>query len=205
LKKYLLILLISQAACNNAADKKQVVPVLPSMAKIIIPDTIVKSTDTSLQLRNGEWFYRQQPFSGTIKTNFSSGHLKGRQSFYKGKEEGVAITYYENGKTDAIRYYHLGEKDSVHRGWWNNGQLRFEYHFKMGVYDGDFKEWYPTGKPLKYIVYSNGKEEHGKGWRANGKIYMNFVMRDGRLYGSINPNLCYSLKNEKGEYINSLK
>ncbi len=114
-------------------------------------------------------------------------------------------SFYENGNKEACRYYHAGEKDSVHRGWWLNGQPRFEYHFRKGEYNGDFKEWYASGKPYKHIIYASGKEQSGKGWRENGKFYMNFVMREGRLYGLVNPNLCYSLKNEKGEYINSLK
>lgn len=63
----------------------------------------------------------------------------------------------------------------------------------------------PKRKPLKYIVYQNGIAQTGKGWRENGKLYMSFVVRDGRLYGLINPNLCYSLKNERGEYVVSIK
>ena len=167
--------------------------------------SIVKATDTSLQLINGIWFYRHQPFIGTIQTFFKNGVLKGVQAFYRGKEEGVSITYYENGKKDAIRYYYKGEKDSVNSGWWMNGNPRFEYHFKNGMYEGDFKEWYINGQRAKHIVYHDGKEVSGKGWRINGKPYMSFVMRDGRLYGLINPNLCYSLKNERGEYVASIK
>ena len=118
-------------------------------------------------------------------------------------EEGVLTSFYENGMKDSRRFYHNGEKDSINQGWWINGNPRFEYHFKNGVYEGDFKEWYASGKLMKHIIYHNGKEQNGKGWRENGKVYMSFVMRDGRLYGLINPNLCYSLKNERGEYVAS--
>ena len=177
----------------SVQDSKNVVPIVPAVT--------VRSADTALQLINGTWFYHQQPFSGTIETNFPSGALKAKQSFYNGKEEGLLSTYYENGKIDSRRYYHNGEKDSVNAGWWINGNPRYEYHFKNGVYEGNFKEWYLSGKPLKHIIYHNGKEESGKGWRENGKVYMSFVTRDGRLYGLINPNLCYSLKNERGEYV----
>ena len=169
----------------------------------VIPSLVLKSTDTFLQLVNGIWYYRQKPFSGTIETNYPSGMQKAKQSFYAGKEEGLLETFYESGDKDSRRFYHAGEKDSINQGWWINGNPRFEYHFKNGVYEGDFKEWYASGKPMKHIVYHNGQELSGKGWRENGKAYMSFVMRDGRLYGLINPNLCYSLKNERGEYVNS--
>ena len=171
----------------------------------IIPGLAVRSTDTSLQLINGVLYYQHRLFSGNHETYFPSGALQARQSFYQGKEEGLLNIFYENGNKDALRFYHDGEKDSIHMGWWINGNPRFEYHFKNGIYEGDYKEWYISGNPMKHIVYHDGKEQSGKGWRENGKVYMSFVMRDGRLYGLINPNLCYSLKNERGEYVAATK
>lgn len=166
-----------------------------------IPALTVNRSDTGLRLDNGVWFYKGRPFSGTMQTRYVSGQLRLSQQFYAGKEEGLMQSYYENGNRQAQRFYRSGEKDSIHRGWWLNGQLQYEYHYRNGAYDGDFKEWYSSGKASRHIVYQQGKEQWGKGWRENGKPYMSFVMRDGRLYGLINPNLCYSLKNEKGEYV----
>ncbi len=170
---------------------------------IIIPAITVNATDTSLHLVNGVWFCQQKMFSGTMESYFSPDHLQTRKIFYNGKEEGWQYTFYENGNKDSKRYYHDGEKDSINMGWWLNGNPRYEYHFKNGAYEGDFKEWYVSGKPLKHIIYHNGKEQSGMGWRENGKVYMSFVMKGGRLYGLINPNLCYSLKNERGEFVKS--
>ena len=189
-------------SCKEYAtvDKQPTLPVIENWQPVI-PDFVVMSTDRSLSLNNGTWYYQQKLFSGTMETRFPSGILKTRQTFLDGKEEGLLTTYYEDGQKDSQRFYHKGEKDSINRGWWANGNPRFEYHFKDGVYEGDFKEWYSSGKPLKHIIYKDGKEQSGKGWRENGKVYMSFVMRDGRLYGLINPNLCYSLKNERGEYV----
>lgn len=165
----------------------------------VIPAITVRSDNSLLRLENGTWYYRQLPFSGTIETYFKQGSLKARQTFYNGKEEGWLYTWYENGQRDTKRYYHKGEKDSISLGWWHNGHPRFEYHFLAGNYDGDFKEWYENGTQLRHIVYRNGKEERGKGWRNNGKPYMNFIVKNNRFYGVINPNLCYSLKKERGQ------
>ena len=194
---YIIIVSICLSGCQNDNHGKSD----PSKQSAV--DLVVQSTDTSLHLVNGVWYYHQQLFSGTIETYFSSGQLQSRQSFYDGKEDGWLSTYYPDGSKDTRRYYHHGEKDSINQGWWPNGNPQFEYHFKNGVYEGDFKEWYASGKPLKHIIYHNGKEQSGKGWRENGKPYMSFVMRDGRLYGLINPNLCYSLKKENGEFVKS--
>lgn len=166
-----------------------------------IPDKVIRYGDSSLHIENGIWYAGGQPYSGMIETYFPDGMLQARQTFYQGKEEGIRDTWYPNGLPESVRYYRDGEKDSVHRGWWPNGQLRYEYHFQMGNYEGDWKEWYASGVLMKHIIYQAGKELAGKGWRENGKPYMSFVRRDGRLYGLINANLCYSLRNEKGEFI----
>jgi hypothetical protein len=55
------------------------------------------------------------------------------------------------------------------------------------------------------VYYEKGQEKRGQGWRENGKLYMSFEVRNGRMYGQGNPNLCYSLQNEQGEFIRSVK
>jgi antitoxin component YwqK of YwqJK toxin-antitoxin module len=201
--RYLFVILLPLLfACGEEpAEQKH-----PAFRKLeTVQKLILRSDDSLLTKKNGDWFYKNIPFSGTIETFDEAGVLRARQSFIDGKEDGLSHTYYADGKPDAARYYRAGEKDSIARGWWPNGNLRFEYHFHMGKYEGDFKEWYTSGKPLKHISYHQGKEQWGRGWRENGKPYMSFEVRDGRMYGSINPNLCYSLKNEKGEYIAARK
>lgn len=189
MKLWIAILFIVATGCETAVQDK-----LPA-----IPGLVIRSADTALQLVNGVWYYQRLPFSGTIEKNFASAALQSRQHFYQGKEEGLLETFYPDGSKDTRRFYHHGEKDSVNEGWWPNGRQKFVYHFRTGSYEGSFEEWYESGKPYKRLIYHEGKEQSGKGWRENGKVYMSFVVRDGRLYGLVNPNLCYSLKNERGE------
>ncbi len=201
MKNYFFILIIFFLSCKN--EKTDEMRQLQAIQPIVIPAIKVMQTDSLLQLKNGTWFYADTLFSGTMENYFPTHQLKTAQSFYKGKEEGWYYSYYPDGVKESQRYYHAGEKDSVHTGWWNNGNIRFEYHFKNGVYNGDFKEWYQSGKPLKHIIYQNGTECSGKGWRENGKLFMNYVMKDNRRYGLMNAELCYSLKNENGEFVRS--
>jgi antitoxin component YwqK of YwqJK toxin-antitoxin module len=190
MKIYLLILALPVMACETRVQNK--VPVIAT--------EVIRSSDTALQLLNGVWYYTRQPFNGTIEKYFASGALQSRQGFYGGQEEGLLETFYMDGSKDTRRFYHKGEKDSINQGWWPNGRPRFAYHFRNGSYEGSFEEWYESGRPYKQLIYHEGKEQSGKGWRDNGKPYMSFVVRDGRLYGLVNPNLCYSLKNERGEW-----
>ncbi len=197
---YLWLIAGSLGCMDTPADQQIQNKSNQSKEVISIPAISLVWGDTALKTVNGVLFYQEKPFSGFVNGYYANGIKKSLQSFYAGKEEGWLVTYYPNKKIDAKRYYHKGEKDSIHQGWWQNGKLRFEYHFKDGVYEGDFKEWYQSGKRLKWISYQAGKEVWGKGWRENGKAFMSFVVRDGRLYGQINPNLCYSLKKENGEF-----
>lgn len=165
------------------------------------PPTNKNKQDGAFTWKNGICLQANEPFTGVIMQSDSMGNPVSKQQYYKGKEEGWSEWYYPNGRLNARRYYHQGEKDSVHMGWWPNGNVRFEYHFQLGQYNGWFKEWYVSGKPLKEIWYQDGKEIRGTGWRENGKIYMSFEVRNGRLYGLVNPNLCYSLQKEKGVFV----
>ena len=195
-----LFAIVAGGCRNHPADKRNT-----AADNLLIPNRLFESTDTSLHWNNGSLYFQGQPYSGTVLQRDSAEQIISRQSYYQGKEEGWADWYYTSGKINARRYFHLGEKDSVHIGWWETGKPRFEYHFRNGQYEGWFKEWYASGKPLKEVYYEKGQEKRGQGWRENGKLYMSFEVRNGRMYGQINPNLCYSLQNEQGEFIRSVK
>lgn len=153
--------------------------------------------DTSLHLLNGVWYYKnEKPFTGIIKELYPDGKPKTVQRVKDGKQEGFTETFYNDGSAESKRWYMKGEKDSLHTGWWENGNKKYEYHFSNGNYNGLFTEWYQSGKMIQQVLYENGKEISGKGWRENGKLYMSFVMKDGRRYGLFNANLCYSLVKE---------
>ena len=201
MKNSIVIAFIIFSSCKEANTSEM--PSQNTMQQIVIPSNTTLKTDSLLKLKNGYWFYSDTLYSGTIEDYFPSKQLKTTETFYKGKEEGWYHSFYPDGTKEANRYYHAGEKDSINIGWWNNGNLRFEYHFSNGNYHGDCKEWYQSGKLFKHIIYQNGNEISGKGWRENGKLFMNYVMKDKRRYGLMNSQLCYSLKNEKGEFVRS--
>ncbi len=174
-----------------------------------VSSTTVIPTDTILtiakekQIINGVLFYKGQPFSGVVVSYFDSAnkYLQNIQSYFNGKEEGWMYTYFITGNKESKRYFHLGEKDSIHTGWWNDGSLRFEYHFSKGNYDGSFKEFYEaSGNPLREVWYNNGFDSVGRGWRANGKLFMNYTHKNGRRYGLLNAQPCYTVKEGRGNY-----
>jgi antitoxin component YwqK of YwqJK toxin-antitoxin module len=165
----------------------------------------IEASDSSMHFINGELYHGEELFTGIFLERYKTDTIYRQKNYITGKEEGWALSYFPDGSLSEKRYYRNGEKDSIHTGWWPNGKQRFEYHFKSGLYNGDFKEWYSGGEAYKHISYSDGRENRGKGWRQNGKVFMNFIVKNGRRYGLENSNLCYTLKNEKGEYVNSVE
>ena len=149
-----------------------------------------------MDIINGEWVYHGELFTGEIKELFPGGKILSIRPVAYGRQQGLALRFYEDGKPESRRWYTKGEKDSVHTGWWPNGNKKFEYHFRNGVYNGTFTEWYASGKMIQQVNYENGKDISGKGWRENGKLYMSYIMKDGRRYGLYNANLCYPIKKD---------
>ena len=179
-------LLVTSSCTENTARENN----LPKTYAVLI-------SDTSLHLINGILFYKdQQPFTGELKEDWANGNLKTAEVFLNGKQHGLSETFYWDGKKESTRWYSNGEKDSIHTGWWENGNKKYEYHFQHGAYNGMFTEWYESGKIIQQVMYARGEELYGKGWRENGKLYMNFVMKEGRRYGLNNSNLCYGVKNQ---------
>ena len=166
---------------------------------------IINANDPSLHFQNGYRYYKGKLFSGIIEEHFKDQTVQQSTQYENGKENGWSQTFFTGGKIAEKRFYLNGEKDSAHTGWWPNGNRRFEYHFSNGIYNGDYKEWYESGKLLKHVHYVNGVDSWGKGWRENGKIYMNFVMKEGRRYGLNNSNLCYTVKKGNGEFVASVE
>jgi len=159
----------------------------------------VDKSDRSLSLSNGIYYYKNEKLTGTITDKFTNGKCKAIEQINNGKQQGATETFYEDGSKESTRYYTAGEKDSVQLGWWPNTLPKYIYHFANGKYNGDFTEWYIDGNMMQQIHYQNGEELSGKGWRPNGKLYMNFVVRNGRRYGLMNANLCYEVKDGKVE------
>ncbi len=161
----------------------------------------VEDTDPDLKLQNGIYYYRDDLFSGDIISHYPNGTINEKNSYVSGRQEGSSFTWFENGTMQSKRYYVDGEKHGTHYGWYEDGSKRFEYNFDNGMNSGTSTEWYKSGQIAKKTVYINGNEESVQAWRDNGKLYINYVVKDGVIYGMNNSHLCYTLKNEEGEYV----
>ncbi|MGE0865643.1 MAG: toxin-antitoxin system YwqK family antitoxin [Vicinamibacterales bacterium] len=53
------------------------------------------------------------------------------------------------------------------------------------------RTFYPSGQPYEVRHFRNGQEEGlQQAWTADGTLYINYEMRNGRRYGFINARPC---------------
>lgn len=183
---FALSIIICMFSCHSGAKKTQSVSI-----------AVMNPLDPHFSFANGFLYFNKILYTGSTLERYPNGKIKKDVVYLDGKENGAARTFYEKGERETERFYTHGEKDSIHKGWWPGGRSKFEYNFKSGNYNGYFTEWYENGQINQQIIYADGKEISGRGWRENGRLYMNFIWRGNRRYGLVNPNMCYGLENGK--------
>ncbi len=197
MKKYIINIILGFLFVSCSANNPQ----LAIRQAVSIPEFSVEENDSGLHIQNGACYYNGGLFSGYIISHYKSGALKEKSPYFNGLKEGVERSWFENGQPETERKYVNGEKDGTHYGWYENGAKRFQYNFRNGLSDGESLEWYSDGKLYQQRNYSLGSEANVKAWRDTGKLYANYVVKNGVIYGLNNSTLCYSLKNERGEYV----
>ncbi len=163
----------------------------------IVPPMEVSKKDLVLNQNEGKWYLNGQPYNGYSVKRYPNGNIEERLGFYKGKREGVARRWSENGVLRVQSYYHQNKLEGVYKTWWENGAIAEESNYDNGRKQGSENQWYPTGQLAKSRQLVDGKEDGlQKAWLQNGKLYVNYEAKDGRIFGMKRANLCYQLKDE---------
>lgn len=59
------------------------------------------------------------------------------------------------------------------------------------VRNGEFRTWHSNGQLAEVRRYVNGRESGlQQSWTADGVMYLNYEVRDGRRYGLVNSRPC---------------
>ena len=188
----LCFLLISCSSNNSQVAIRQA---------ISIPNFTAEEISSALRIQNGVCYYNDGLFSCYIISRYKSGALKEKSPYFNGLKEGTDLSWFENGNLESERNYVKGEKEGTHTGWYADGTKRFEYNFANGLAEGISTDWYPSGKIFQQKLFGSGAEVSVKAWGETGKLYANYEVKNGVIYGLNNSTLCYSLKNERGEYV----
>ena len=156
-----------------------------------VPNVVINSKDSFLQMHQDTVFFQEKKFSGTIFNLYPNGDTSMTAHYFNGLEHGILKKWYPNKQLAESRSFQAGKKEGKHIGFWEDGKPKFEFYFTKGEHDGIANEWYSNGQAYKAFHYTMGYETGSqKMWWENGVIRANYVVKQGRRYGLIGLKLC---------------
>jgi len=156
-----------------------------------VPNAVIDSKDSFLQMHQDTVFFQNKKFSGTIFNLYPNGDTSMIAHYFSGLEQGLLKKWYPNKQLAESRSFEAGKKMGKHIGFWEDGKPKFEFYFTKGEHNGLANEWYANGQAYKAFHYTMGYENGSqKMWWENGVIRANYVVKQGRRYGLIGLKLC---------------
>jgi antitoxin component YwqK of YwqJK toxin-antitoxin module len=147
------------------------------------PTVLIKNFDPLLRKVEQIWLYKSQPFSGFM-VEIEHNKILYKLPIIYGKENGLAIGWYNTGEKLMERFFVNGKKESAFRQWWPNGNLRYLFNFKNDVYNGKQQVFFPDGSEREESNYTMGKlDGQQKVWNEEHEIISNYTIRSGKIYG----------------------
>ncbi len=163
-----------------------------------IPLDTVSIKNPALKLDNGIFYLDTKPYAGYITERYENGNVKSITSLYKGMQQGITKSFYPDGTPGDERMYRQNLSYGRHFGYWQNGNMKFDFTYYNDKREGLQKQWYESGQRYAFLTFKNDKEDGmQQAWRENGKPYINYQAKDGFRYGLQKSGLCYTLIDEK--------
>jgi len=155
---------------------------------------IVAPEHPGLERADGLLRFDDAPFSGSVEAHSPGGARIRSTPYLRGARHGRERLWYDDGALRAERHYSRGKKSGRHRGFWSDGRPQFDVAFKDGEQHGLYRAWHENGGLSQIRHFVLGKE-HGsqKSWTESGELFANYVVRDGRRYGLIGSQLCFTV------------
>ncbi len=74
---------------------------------------------------------------------------------------------------------------------WPDGRPRTEGRYLRDVRHGEFRVWHENGRLAELRHYVDGREVgRQQSWTADGVMFLNYEVREGRRYGFVNSRPC---------------
>ena len=178
------------SACNhNNTDVK------------IINNFQIDKVELKLNPLEGKWYYAEKAFNGYAVSYYPTGRLESRIGYFNGKKQGEAKFWYANGILAKQSFYNKNQLDGTLKSYWPDGSQSAQSNYKNSARHGVQMKWFVTGQLARKTTYNQGLEDGlQQAWLENGKIYVNYEAKNGRVFGMKRTNLCYQLKDENVQY-----
>ncbi|MBL0024076.1 MAG: toxin-antitoxin system YwqK family antitoxin [Saprospiraceae bacterium] len=157
------------------------------------PEIFISTSDTALHNNNGTWFYKNLKANGYIIEKKGDA-LIAKLPVVDGKENGIALGWFETGEKRYERSFINGDRDGTHKIWYKNGQLGNVNFYKNDKLEGEQISYFESGNLWQSLHYVNGYEEgKQKTWNDSARVINNFTVKNGKLYGVIGRYDCMSV------------
>ena len=155
------------------------------------PQFEVKNNDTLLLKKDNGWTYNKLMFNGFMIQVENDGRIVYRLPIIDGKEQGMAVGFYNSGEKLLERKFVKGEKQGIFKQWWPNGNLRYLFNYNRGKYDGKQIVYFHFGKVQEEKNYINGMEEGVQRiWDSTGNLISNYTVKNKKIYGALSAKDC---------------
>ncbi len=151
----------------------------------------VAATDPRLHREGARWFLADRPYSGEIDEQTADG-ARSILPLREGLMQGPVRTWYPDGRLRSERLYEGGRKSGPQRQWWPDGRIKLSAIMLADAPVGVLHSWYPSGQRFEEHRYDAAGRESGlqRVWYEDGAQRANYVVLQGRRYGSIGPKGC---------------
>ena len=155
------------------------------------PNLLVQNYDTLLKKTDNGWLYRGLPFNGYMVESGRDGAILYKLPIINGLEEGEAFGYYNTGEKLLVRHYKKGLQEGLFTQWWPNGRVRYACLYKADKLNGLQLAYYPTGQIKQESHFIEGEEAgRQKAWTAGGVLITNYTVKNNKKYGIVNTQSC---------------
>lgn len=129
-------------------------------------------------------------FSGMMIDRDLGGTLIYTQ-YQDGLKHPSEVGFYPNGQQAFDRTWVHGNRHGVTTFWWPTGVKQSQSTYQNDLLEGLSMVWFEDGSTMKSFNYSHSKENGAqKMWYEDGTIRANYVVKDGKQYGSIGSKGC---------------
>ncbi len=150
----------------------------------------VMESDARVSRDGPLWLLAGRPMTGTLKRVAPDGVVT-LLPMHQGQAHGWVVSRFANGQLRGEGSFAHGQTQGVHRAWWPSGQLQSEQSFSFDKPHGPLRTWYASGRPYQAHHYAQGQEAGPQRvWFEDQRIRANYVVQDGRRYGSIGTMNC---------------
>lgn len=145
-------------------------------------DLYVIEDKTFKKILNQQVIFNNGVLENSFKYFYSNKNIACEGNYLNNQLEGIANSYYDDGKLYGTRFYKNGLRVGSHKYLYHDGKIELELNFLNGIKNGLYQTNYPNGKTNEKFYYKMGKEDGVyQYYYENGQLWIEKTYNNGLL------------------------